>query len=733
MNLKLKAAFLVLPLTLTGCWLDDDDDPAPQPEPTPPEATTIVDVAIADGNFTTLVSALEAADLVGTLDDENATFTVFAPTDAAFSLLGQEAIDELLANPDELADVLTYHVLSGSVDAEAAIAAAGTTVETVNGASVGLSLSGDDLLVNTATVTMTDIETDNGIIHVIDAVLMPPVITDAGEATIAEVAAGDEQFSTLVAALTEANLVDTLSDPDGSFTVFAPTNAAFDMIDDATLDALLADPDALNAVLLQHVVADAQVDSVTAFSLNGTNVATASGAEIPIAINTDTDTLTVGGATVTMANIQTSNGIVHVIDTVIVGDVELPAPAMSIVDVAAGNENFSTLVSLVQSAGLDTVLADTSTEFTVFAPTNDAFAAVDPATLTALGNDAEALADVLTYHVLAGQTVLQDAAVSIAQSDDKLVETANGSDVALSLSGSNLYVNTSLVSQADIMADNGVIHAVDQVILPPTPTDASSMTIAEVAAGNNNFSTLVAALDAADLVTTLSDENATFTVFAPTNAAFDKIEDTALSNLLADTDALSQVLLQHVVPNAAIDSVSAYAANGMTVDTAAGEDVAVSIVNFAQMDDSSTSEVTYDTENGRLVGGMASSKPGFTLYTFDNDLGTSGSACNGGCTDTWMPLTVSDDEASGLAAGLGSIERSDGSMQVTFQGRPLYFFANDTAAGDANGDEVNNIWFDVEVPQTALMVQGAIVTTTDIQTANGVLHIIDSVITETLE
>lgn len=733
MNLKLKAAFLVLPLTLTGCWLDDDDDPAPQPEPTPPEATTIVDVAIADGNFTTLVSALEAADLVGTLDDENATFTVFAPTDAAFSLLGQEAIDELLANPDELADVLTYHVLSGSVDAEAAIAAAGTTVETVNGASVGLSLSGDDLLVNTATVTMTDIETDNGIIHVIDAVLMPPVITDAGEATIVEVAAGDEQFSTLVAALTEANLVDTLSDPDGSFTVFAPTNAAFDMIDDATLDALLADPDALNAVLLQHVVADAQVDSVTAFSLNGTNVATASGAEIPIAINTDTDTLTVGGATVTMANIQTSNGIVHVIDTVIVGDVELPAPAMSIVDVAAGNENFSTLVSLVQSAGLDTVLADTSTEFTVFAPTNDAFAAVDPATLTALGNDAEALADVLTYHVLAGQTVLQDAAVGIAQSDDKLVETANGSDVALSLSGSNLYVNTSLVSQADIMADNGVIHAVDQVILPPTPTDASSMTIAEVAAGNDNFSTLVAALDAADLVTTLSDENATFTVFAPTNAAFDKIEDTALSNLLADTDALSQVLLQHVVPNAAIDSVSAYAANGMTVDTAAGEDVSVNIVNFTQMDDSTTSEVTYDTENGRLVGGMASSKPGFTLYTFDNDLGTSGSACNGGCTDTWMPLTVSDDEASGLAAGLSSIERSDGSMQVTFQGRPLYFFANDTAAGDANGDEVNNIWFDVEVPQTALMVQGAIVTTTDIQTANGVLHIIDSVITETLE
>ena len=732
MNLKLKAAFLVLPLTLTGCWLDDDDDPAPTPAPTPePEATTIVDVAVADGNFTTLVAALEEAGLVATLDDENASFTVFAPTDAAFELLGQDAIDALLADTDALTDVLTYHVLSSEVDAEAAIAAAGTTVETVNGASIGLSLSGDDLLVNTSTVTMTDIETDNGIIHVIDAVLMPPMTTDASDSTIAEVAVADPQFSTLVTALGEANLVDTLSDPDGSFTVFAPTNDAFAMIDEATLNALLADTDALSAVLLQHVVADAQVDSVTAFSLNGTDVTTASGAMIPIAINDETDTLTVGGATVTMANIQTSNGIIHVIDTVIVGDVELPSPPMTIVDVAAGNENFSTLVSLVQSAGLDTVLADTSAEFTVFAPTNDAFAAVDPATITALQNDVDLLTSVLTYHVVPG-TVLQDAAVTVAQSDDKLVETVNGGDVALSLSGSDLYVNTSLVSQADIMADNGVIHVVDQVIIPPMPVDATSQTIAEVAAGDENFSTLVTALTTADLVATLDDESATFTVFAPTNAAFDKIEDSALSGLLADTDALSQVLLQHVVGGAAIDSVSAYAANGTSVNTAANDDVAISIVNFTQGEDSASTEVTFDSANGRLVGGMASATPGFTLYTFDGDLGNAMSQCNDTCATNWPPVMVSDGMATGVP-GLGMVERADGSMQATFQGRPLYFYVSDAAAGDAVGDGVGDVWYDVSLPQTALMVQGAIVTTTDINTSNGVIHVIDSVITETLE
>lgn len=730
MNLKVKVAFLAVPLTLSGCWLDDDDEPAPQPVP-PPEATTIVDVAVADGNFTTLVAALEAADLVTTLDDEDGSFTVFAPTDDAFEALGQETIDALLADTDTLTDILTYHVLSTEVNAEAAIGQAGSLVETVNGDSIALSLSGDNLLINTATVTMTDIATDNGIIHVIDAVLMPPEFVDASDSTIAQVAAGDEQFSTLVAALTEADLVSTLDNPDATFTVFAPTNDAFDMIDEGTLAALLEDTDALSAVLLQHVVADVEADSVTAFSLNGTSIETVSGASVPILINEETDSLTVGGAKVVVSNIQANNGIIHVIDTVIVGDVELPTPAMSIVDVAAGNENFSTLVELLQSTGLDTTLADTSTEFTVFAPSNAAFDAVDDATLDALAQDADALTEVLTYHVVQGATVLQDGAVQIAQSSENKVETVNGSDVALSLSGSDLYVNSSLVSQTDIMADNGVIHVVDQVILPIEETDASSQTIADIAAGNDDFSTLVAALSAADLVDTLDDEAATFTVFAPTNTAFDKIEDTALSGLLADTDALSQVLLQHVVADVEVGAVDAFAANGTAVDTVSGEDVAVDIINFTQGENTQDDEVAYDVANGRLVGGAGSDNAGFTLYTFDNDLGSATSNCNDACADTWMPLLVTDANASGTP-GLSSVERNDGSMQATFQGRPLYFFANDSAAGENSGDGVNDVWSNVTLPQTALVVEGAIVTTTDIKASNGTLHIIESVITETL-
>ncbi|MFC3095602.1 adhesin [Alteromonas sediminis] len=736
MNRKsLLPASLLIAGLMVGCSSDSNDLPEvspPPPPPPPPPATTIVDVAASNEDFETLVAALEAANLVETLDDENATFTVFAPTDDAFALLGQETLDALLADPENLlAPILTYHVLDGEVDADAAIAAAGSTVETLNGASVGLSLAGDDLLVNTSTVITTNIETDNGIIHVIDAVLMPPMPTDASGSTIVDVALADDRFETLVAALTQADLVSTLADPDANFTVFAPTDDAFAKIDSDTLGALIEDFDALRAVLLQHVVLDAAVDSVTAFSLAGTDVETASGALIPTAINQETDTLTIGGANVVITDIVTDNGIIHVIDSVIIGDVELPTPATTIVDVAAGNENFSTLVSLLQATGLDAALDDASADFTVFAPTNAAFDALDPELFAALGADPEALSNVLLYHVAEG-SVASDAALMVAQGDDSLVEMLNGESTALSLSGSDLYINTSLVSSTDIMADNGIIHVVDQVIVPPTSIDASSQTVAEYAAGNDNFSTLVTALDAAGLVSALADPDATFTVFAPTNAAFAKIDSDALNALLADTPALTSVLLQHVINTGAINSVSAFAANGSTVNTMADEDVAVDIVNFANATNDMTSEVAYDTSSGLLVGGMGSSQPGFTLYTFDNDLGGSGSACVDSCADVWPPVMVTDGTVSGVP-GLGMIDRGDGNMQATFQGRPLYFFANDAAAGDTDGKGVNDVWDTVAQPQTALTIQGSIVTTTDVVTSNGIIHVIDTVITETLD
>ena len=712
-------------LLLQGCGKGTKNEVTPTPI-APADPQSIVEVAVANGSFTTLIAALEATGLDVTLSDMDSKFTVFAPTDDAFALLGQDVIDALLADTDTLSDILTYHVISGEVDSSAAISSAGSLVEMVNGDSIGLSLDGDNLLVNTATVILVDVAADNGVIHVIDAVLTPPA--DKGTPTMnivdTAVAAGD--FGTLVTALQAAGLDATLADETQSFTVFAPTDAAFAMIDPATLNLLIADTDTLSSVLLQHVVSD-EVNSVTAYTLNGSSATTASGAAIPVVINTELDTLTFGGATVQTTDIYTTNGIIHVIDTVVVADVELPTPPASIVDVAVSNGSFTTLVAALQATGLDTVLDDPESTFTVFAPTDAAFALLGQDTIDALLADPDTLRDILLYHVVSGSEILQDGAITVAQSGSNKVDMANERQSALTLADSTLYINKSAVSLADVKADNGVIHVIDQVILPPPAVTDSTQTIVDIALADANFSTLVAALTAADLVTTLSDETATFTVFAPTNAAFDKIEDSALEALLADTDALTGILLKHVISDATIDSVSAYAANGGVVTSIGNDSLGVSLVDFTQTTNGDSDEVAYDSVSQRLVGGTNSINPGFTLYAFDSDLGSAGSTCNASCATSWPPVSVTDGEVANIS-GLSLVTRDDGSSQAAYKGRPLYFYSGDTEASDTSGQSVSG-WWKVGQEQVALQVQGSNVTSVDIYASNGILHVIDTVIT----
>jgi uncharacterized surface protein with fasciclin (FAS1) repeats len=549
--------------------------------------TTIVDAAVSNGNFTTLVAALQATGLDVTLSNMDSTFTVFAPTDDAFALLGQETIDALLADTDTLSDILTYHVIGGEVNATTAISLAGTTVDMVNGDAIGLSLDGDNLLVNTATVITTDIQTDNGIIHVIDAVLMPPADMVEPTLNIVETAIANGSFNTLVAALQATDLDTVLADSSATYTVFAPTDAAFALIGEETINTLLDNTDVLSSILLQHVVSGASVNSIAAYSLNGAMVETASSANIELKINATTDMLMFGGANIVLKDVYTTNGVIHVIDAVIVGDVEIPAPAMSLVDVAIANGNFTTLVSALQATGLDTTLANLDTDYTVFAPSDAAFAKLPAGTLDSLSN--EQLTDILLYHVLPGK-VMADGAITVAQSSNNMVEVANGDMVSLSFTDSTLFVNGAEVSIADVMADNGVIHVIDNVVMPPAEMVTPTQNIVEVAlADPDNFSTLVTALTSADLVTTLSNEEATFTVFAPTNAAFDAVDPDVLAALLADVDMLSSVLLGHVVSGASLSALDAYAANGKMLTMASNKMI----------------EVTIDTDSGALVIGGA--------------------------------------------------------------------------------------------------------------------------------
>ena len=311
-----------------------------------------VDLAIEAGQFSTLIAAIDAAGLSETLHGEG-PFTVLAPTDAAFDAafdaLGITA-EELLADTETLTAILTYHVLPQEADSQLVATLDGSSVATVNGQSVDVNVVDGQIMINEATVVSADLIADNGIVHVIDAVLLPPDIaealgvamaeepmeeettttteattttTEAMEPTIAEIvaeaAAGDPaEFTVLLAALETAGLVDALNG-DGPFTVFAPTDEAFGALLEelgVTAEELLANPDLAN-ILLYHVVSGeflaadvieiAPADVPTLYEENTIAIAVVDGS---VVIN--------DVATVISPDVIASNGVIHVIDAVLV-------------------------------------------------------------------------------------------------------------------------------------------------------------------------------------------------------------------------------------------------------------------------------------------------------------------------------------------------------------------------------------------------------------------------------
>ena len=287
--------------------------PAPAPDPGP---GNIVEVATEAGSFPTLLAAVEAAGLVDALADSSASLTVFAPTEEAFAALPEGTLDALLADPDALASVLTYHVLGSSVEAGSALDLAPTTVETLNGAKVAVtSRSDENLYVNFSKVVDYDIEASNGVIHVIDSVLLPPDLTPSA-LTIAEIASADENFSTLVAALSAVDLVSAVSDPDAALTVFAPTNAAFEALGEGAVPFLLENLDMLEQVLLYHVLG-AEVTSIDAIAAAGSDVTMLNDETASIFLSEDGQGLMINGANIVVTDIVAANGIIHVIDAVL--------------------------------------------------------------------------------------------------------------------------------------------------------------------------------------------------------------------------------------------------------------------------------------------------------------------------------------------------------------------------------------------------------------------------------
>ena len=268
---------------------------------------SILETATAAGSFNTLAAALKAADLIKPLEGEG-PFTVFAPTDAAFAKLDKKQLESLLKpeNKGLLGSILTYHVVAGNVDAKHVVKSDYLT--TLNGQRIDIKATDSGVMIDGAKVVTTDIECSNGTIHVIDTVILPAT------EDIVQTAVNAGSFKTLASLLQSAHLVEALQG-EGPFTVFAPTDEAFATVDKGTL-AELGKPEnreQLAAVLKFHVVPGRiYADQV----IKGAELKTLQGHALE-ARSHDKGVL-VNGARVVQADIETTNGVIHVIDGVLI-------------------------------------------------------------------------------------------------------------------------------------------------------------------------------------------------------------------------------------------------------------------------------------------------------------------------------------------------------------------------------------------------------------------------------
>ena len=462
-TIKLLPLFLLV-IGLTSCSSDDDNG-----GPTDPQTNTIVDIAVASDDLTSLVAALASADgnLVSVLQGDG-PFTVLAPTNAAFSTFlsanGYAALEDVPT--DVLSQILLNHVIAGEVSSTMLVnMGSGYTSTSATGAggnniSLLFDTSNGVTFNNTATVIDggADIDADNGIVHVIDAVLGLPDVVDH--------ALNNSNFTSLTGALTSENLVSALQG-DGPFTVFAPTNDAFGSFTNPNSNAL-------SSILLNHVVSGVTLASdlveaeagYTSTLANGPMDLNMNMTNLSLYFNTTNGVILNGGPEVTATDIVGTNGVIHVVDAVI----DIP----TVVTLALADPNFTTLVDAlttltpsVDFAGiLSTGNGTSPAPFTVFAPTNDAFAQ-----LAAIPGEAD-LIPILQHHVVAETNAVSG---DLTPNGATTLPTLQGDNIIITLPGTAPNIadvqdgagNTDIgIIAVDVQAGNGVIHVLNKVMLP---------------------------------------------------------------------------------------------------------------------------------------------------------------------------------------------------------------------------------------------------------------------------
>jgi transforming growth factor-beta-induced protein len=530
-------------------------------------AQTLYETAKENPNFSILASALERAGLDEAISSSSFNYTVLAPTNTAFETLLTEknlTAAQLLDHPD-LEKILLTHVIAAEFFKE--------DLDNYRSYFFTHALSDERLYfrriqrnpsqytVNKIPISNFDIDASNGVIHVIDQVILPKGVRLIPELdqTIYEVAKGNSDFSILATALEKSGLDEVANDPSINYTVLAPTNTAFEKLlakYDLTAEQLLNSPD-LAKILKTHIIgAEFFKEDLDHYSSYFFTRALSEERLYFRRIQRNPSQYVVNKIPIVDFDINPSNGAIHVIDEVIIpSSVNLiPELDSTIYEVAKSNSDFSILTAALEKSGLDLVANDPSANVTVFAPTNAAFEKLlQDLDMTAEDLlNAEDLERILKTHIVGAEFFKKDLDryrsffYTKALSDERLYFRRT------STNPSTYTVNGISITNFDINPKNGAIHIIDEVIVPRNVNlmPKATSTIYEIAKSNSNFSILALALEKSGLDSVANSASINYTVLAPTNAAFEKLlaETQLTADQLLNSPDLEKILTTHMIP-----------------------------------------------------------------------------------------------------------------------------------------------------------------------------------------
>ena len=397
--------------------------------------------------------------------------------------------------------------------------------------------------------------------------------------TIGEIAK-KRGFTMLVKALTATGLWETVLEPFADLTLFAPTDRAFNNLGDEKLKELFDKPELLKQILLYHVVGCTVTSrNIAAMKRSHITVPTLSG-DNTLEVIVRLRRIFVKGDGNNRNNIprvikrdtRATNGVIHVIDEVL-----LPRPSAAdlptIAKLAQSNKRLRTLVKALGVTGLVNAAGDANSELTVFAPTNRAFKRLGKDNLNYLLNNPEILKAVLNYHIAGETTITSEMLVKMDSvqtllKDQSFGVTQKNNEVFLKGNANTRYFK---IKAVDRKASNGIVHVIDRVLMPTLPICAT--------AALNGYSLLTKALKKTDLSAILNDMNQRvnlYTVFAPTDAAFQALGQTKLNDVLADKELLTKILSTHVVVrDVKLDSTAALTTAPVSLTTMSGSTIEV--------------------------------------------------------------------------------------------------------------------------------------------------------------